>query len=114
MRELRNLVERLVIFGGEPLSPQHLPSAIFEARGFGHLPDAAGVGETGLLRLPTGRPRWSLKDLRGHCEREYIESVLRHTNWNIAAAARLLDLQRTYLHQKIGALGLQRPGGDGE
>jgi transcriptional regulator of acetoin/glycerol metabolism len=27
------------------------------------------------------------------------------TGWNFAAAARLLGIQRTYLHQKVAALG---------
>jgi transcriptional regulator with GAF, ATPase, and Fis domain len=43
------------------------------------------------------------------CEREYLEDVLRRTSWNFAAAARLLGIQRTYLHQKAAALGIERP-----
>jgi transcriptional regulator of acetoin/glycerol metabolism len=36
---------------------------------------------------------------------------LRRTSWNFAAAARLLGIQRTYLHQKAAALGIERPAG---
>jgi transcriptional regulator of acetoin/glycerol metabolism len=35
--------------------------------------------------------------------------VLRRTNWNVSKAAQLLDIQRTYLHEKMTALGIARP-----
>ena len=54
-------------------------------------------------------PALPLRDFRVQCEREYVEAVLRRTDWNFAAAARLLGIQRTYLHQKVAALGLERP-----
>jgi DNA-binding NtrC family response regulator len=43
------------------------------------------------------------------CEKEYIESVRRRTNWNVIRAAELLDIQRTHLHEKMAALGITRP-----
>jgi DNA-binding NtrC family response regulator len=107
VRELKNLCERLVVFGGEPLRAADLPAAFFQpARG-------ARPEETGLLRLPEAWPALpplSLRDFRNQCEREYLEAILRRTDWNFAAAARLLGIQRTYLHQKVAALGLERPG----
>ena len=51
-----------------------------------------------------------LRDFKSQCEREYIESVLHRTRWNFTAAARRLDVQRTYLHQKVKMLGIRRPG----
>jgi len=65
---------------------------------------------TGLLLSPATLPIVPLKDFKAQCEREYIESVLHRTRWNFTAAARLLDVQRTYLHQKVKSLGLRRPG----
>lgn len=41
-----------------------------------------------------------------------VGPVLRHTDWNVTAAARLLGLQRTYLHRKMTDLGAERPGPD--
>jgi two-component system, NtrC family, nitrogen regulation response regulator NtrX len=106
VRELRNLAERLVVFGADPLTPDQLPSAFFES-------DQAP--ETGTFLLPTALPIVPLKNFKAQCEREYIESVLRRNRWNFTAAARLLDVQRTYLHQKVKSLGIRRPGvGDGE
>ena len=61
------------------------------------------------MRLGTRAPTLTLRDFKTQCEQEYIESLLQRTNWNVSAAARILDIQRTYLHQKIAALGLRRP-----
>jgi DNA-binding NtrC family response regulator len=43
VQELRNLCERLVTFGGDPITPDQLPSSFFAP---------ARTLETGLLRLP--------------------------------------------------------------
>ncbi len=101
VRELRNLCERLVVFGADPLTPDQLPSSFFE-------PESAP--ETGLLLASTALPIVPLRDFKAQCEREYIESVLRRVRWNFTAAARVLDVQRTYLHQKVKVLGIRRPG----
>ncbi len=101
VRELRNLCERLVVFGADPLTPDQLPSSFFEP---------ASAPETGLLLSSTTLPIVPLRDFKAQCEREYIESVLRRVRWNFTAAARVLDVQRTYLHQKVKALGIRRPG----
>jgi len=106
VRELRNLCERLTILGSDPITPDQLPSAFFQA--------AAPPRETGLLRPHELQAIAPWKEFKAASEREYLEAVLRRTNWNFAAAARLLDLQRTYLHQKAAALGIERPRGGGE
>ena len=99
IRELRNLCERLVILGGDPLTHDQLPSAFFT-------PERAA--EAGLLLAPAV-PVLPLREFKARSEREYIESVLQRTRWNVSAAARLLGVQRTYLHQKVRALGARRP-----
>ena len=50
-----------------------------------------------------------LRMFKAQCEKEYIEAVLRRANWNVSRAAQLLDIQRTYLHEKIAALQIVRP-----
>jgi DNA-binding NtrC family response regulator len=47
----------------------------------------------------------------GPTKREYLEMVLQRTEWSFTAAAKLLNLQRSYLHEKAAALGLARPRG---
>jgi two-component system nitrogen regulation response regulator NtrX len=69
-----------------------------------------GAGpESGLVRIAEAAPVMALRDFKAQCEKEYIEAVLRRTNWNVSKAAQLLDIQRTYLHEKMTALGIARP-----
>ena len=103
VRELKNICERLVVFGGDPIQVDQLPSSLLHG-------DEAEPLETGLVRLGQKAPALTLKAFKAQCEKEYIESVLQRTHWNVAGAARILDIQRTYLHQKISSLGIRRPG----
>ncbi|HEX4952424.1 MAG TPA: sigma-54 dependent transcriptional regulator [Thermoanaerobaculia bacterium] len=105
VRELASLAERLTVFGSDPLTPDQLPTAFFRP---------APEGETGLLRVTEGLRLLPWKEFKAASERDYLEAVLQRTGWNLAAAARLLGLQRTYLHQKLGALGLERPRPGGQ
>jgi two-component system nitrogen regulation response regulator NtrX len=100
VRELRNVAERLSVFGTDPVTVEQLPSTI-TAR-------AAGP-ESGLVRIASAAAVMPLRDFKAQSEKEYIEMVLRRTNWNVSRAAQLLDIQRTYLHEKMTALGIARP-----
>ncbi|HET7434136.1 MAG TPA: sigma-54 dependent transcriptional regulator [Thermoanaerobaculia bacterium] len=97
VRELRNVAERLSVFGTDPITIDQLPVSILAQRG----------AENGLVRVPV--PPIPLRDFKAQCEKEYIEAVLRRTNWNVSKAAQLLDIQRTYLHEKMVSLGIERP-----
>jgi two-component system nitrogen regulation response regulator NtrX len=100
VRELRNLAERLSVFGTDPITLDQVPSSVL-TRGAG--------AESGLVRIAETAPVMALRDFKTQCEKEYIEAVLRRTNWNVSKAAQLLDIQRTYLHEKMTALGIARP-----
>jgi transcriptional regulator with GAF, ATPase, and Fis domain len=49
-----------------------------------------------------------LQEVRHSAERERIRQALDQTDWNVSAAARLLETERTALHKRIRALGLKR------
>jgi len=100
IRELRNVCEQIAIFGSDPVTVDQLPLSMLQ-HGASH--------ESGVLRLIETAPIVPLREFKEQCEKEYIESVLRRTNWNFVHAARLLDIQRTYLHQKIAALEIPKP-----
>lgn len=101
VRELRNLCESLAIFGTGTITPDQLPASV-RAGHNSHL-------ESSLLRLGETAARLPLKDLKAVCEREYIEFILRRTNWNFTRAAEILEIQRTYLHRKVKALDIEGP-----
>jgi two-component system nitrogen regulation response regulator NtrX len=100
VRELRNVAERLSVFGIDPITVEQLPSDVRTS---------GGGAEHGLVQIAETMALMPLRAFKAQCEREYIEAVLRRTNWNVTKAAELLEIQRTYLHEKIAQLGIVRP-----
>jgi len=95
VRELRNTVERMAILNaGDLLTAESIPMEI---------------------RLkPESIAKSVLQETREGAERERILQALDGTDWNVAAAARMLNVERTNLHKRMRALGLvRRPGGEG-
>ena len=89
VRELRNVVERMAILTpGERITADAIPVEVRSSQ-----PLRAGSG---------------LQDVRDAAERERIRHALDQTDWNVTAAARLLDTERTALHKRIRALGVKR------
>jgi two-component system nitrogen regulation response regulator NtrX len=89
VRELRNVVERMAILTtGDRITADAIPLE---------------VRSTQLKRTAPG-----LQGVRDSAEREQIRQALDETDWNVAAAARLLETERTALHKRIRALGLKR------
>jgi two-component system nitrogen regulation response regulator NtrX len=85
IRELRNLVERVLIM---------VPGPDVEAR------DISGMlpGSGGDLAHPAGR---TLKEARDQFEKSYVFEVLSSCDGNVVRAAALLGVDRTSLHRKI-------------
>jgi two-component system nitrogen regulation response regulator NtrX len=100
VRELRNVAEQLSVFGTDPITVDQLPASLM---------DRSKTSESGILQIPETAPIVPFRDFKAQSEKEYIEAVLRRTQWNVSQAAQLLDLQRTYLHEKMTALGITRP-----
>lgn len=55
-------------------------------------------------------PQTSLREARRQFEREYISAVLRQFDGRVAAAARVLGIQRTNLYRKARQLGIHGGG----
>ena len=100
VRELRNLIERLVI-----LSPDETIDAE-QVRSF--LPQAGSPPLGGLFR-----PSVPFRVLVDEAERTILQEALKHYGGQMAATARGLDLERSHLYKKFRALGL-RDKKDGE
>ena len=84
VRELENAIERALVIGrGEEVQPGDFP-----------------------FQLHPAEPRAGrrLDDV----ERAHIEQVLEETNWNLSRAARILDIDRTTLYNKLHRYGLKR------
>jgi two-component system nitrogen regulation response regulator NtrX len=89
IRELRNTVERMAILSrGDVITEEAVPVEIRIARGSSN--------------------KSNLRDARDSAEREHILKALEEAKWNVSSAARVLGMERTNLHKRIRALGLER------
>jgi two-component system response regulator AtoC len=139
IRELENLVERMVLFASGPVIERDaLPEAFLEptapTEGDGEgdeevvdgdeaapraEPAEGGTGLTGerLLRLPLASLGLDLKEAvrQGSrlVETELISAALEQTQGNVTRSARLLGISRRSLQSKMKELGLRTTGEDG-
>ncbi len=101
VRELKNLIERLVI-----LSPDETIDAE-QVRSF--LPQTGAPAPGGLFR-----PGMPFRVLVEEAERTILQEALKHHGAQMAATARGLDLERSHLYKKFRALGLRGKEKEGE
>jgi two-component system nitrogen regulation response regulator NtrX len=110
IRELRNLIERLMIM---------VPGPVIEAAQAGLSLQARPVGSTSQTTTPTPtvNPLFtqsydSLRDARNAFEKDYIARKLREHHWNISRTSEDLKIERSHLHRKIKLLDVEmRPEG---
>lgn len=89
IRELKNLVERLVIM---------TPSAIINPKDLQLV--KGGYTDSDCLNCNT------LKEAKEAFEKSFIIKKLRENNWNISKTAEAIDLERSNLHRKIKAYNI--------
>jgi two-component system nitrogen regulation response regulator NtrX len=88
-RELRNVVERMAILSsGECIDMEAVPSEIRWHK--------------------DNSPKSSVQEARESAERDHIQRALDAANWNVSSAARALGMERTNLHKRMRALGVNR------
>lgn len=94
VRELRNVIERLIILSNEKITGQDVL----------------------LYVIPANREQTSnlydeyvrLQDFRDHTERSFLKHKLEKNGWNISKTAEEIDIQRSHLYNKIDKYGLKR------
>jgi two-component system, NtrC family, response regulator HydG len=87
VRELQNAIERAVVVGhGEVVRAEDLPLRVTQA-------SVSGPGPGSLAEA----------------ERAHVQSVLDSSGWNITRAARILDVDRVTLYNKIRKYELKKP-----
>ncbi len=98
IRELRNIVERLVILGQNRIT-------IEDIQKFASPINARDEEKSIYERFNT------LQDFKEYVERIFIEEKLKKNGWNVAKTAAEIDIQRSHLYNKIEKYSLKR--GDG-
>ena len=95
IRELRNVVERLVILGQQRITVE-------DVKKFAS-PLSAREEEKNIYE------RFSaLQDFKEYVERIFIEEKLKKNGWNVAKTALEIDIQRSHLYNKIEKYTLKR------
>ncbi len=100
VRELRNVVERLLIMTDKDvIGRKDLPEAVQGAA-------QAVLPEAGAVK--------TLKDFRDLAEKEFILAKLEANGWNISKTARDIDTPRSNLYKKLEQYGIKITSGVGE
>ncbi len=95
IRELKNLVQRLMILGaGEEVSLDEVRSALGESLNL-----ASSQGQPDFFGLP-------LKEARDKFEKTYLEYHLEKYGGNVARLSQAIGLERTHLYRKLNSLGV--------
>ncbi len=100
VRELRNFIERLIIMvQGPVLTAADVPAPVRSPEG-GKMQDQAGA-------VPVRARSQTLRDARAEFEREFIMQKLKEFNGNVSRTADAIGVERSNLHRKIKALGVE-------
>lgn len=95
VRQLRNVVERILILAGgdasTAITPEHLPR------------EESASGRAGSSMEMIAMP---LRDAREQFEREYLSLQITRFGGNISRTAAFIGMERSALHRKLKALGV--------
>jgi DNA-binding NtrC family response regulator len=90
IRELQNVLERMLIMSGERVSVRDLPEELLQD----------DPGERGRVS--------ALKEFRDGAEREFVIGALKRNNGNVSQSALELGVRRTYLHRRMAVLKINK------
>ncbi|UCE82398.1 MAG: sigma-54-dependent Fis family transcriptional regulator [Deltaproteobacteria bacterium] len=95
VRELKNFIERLVILvSDEVIELQHLPASFLESYD--------PVTAINVL------DQANFKEAKIQFEKEYLRKKLAEYNWNISKTAGAIGIERSHLHRKLKAYGIEQ------
>jgi len=98
IRELRNVIERLVILCGEKISENDILN-------FANPMGGKSVNLESIVNMFE-----KFQDFKDYAEQIFIESKLKKNTWNVAKTAQEIDIQRSHLYNKIEKFNLKRKG----
>lgn len=115
IRELRNMVERLIILSDKAITDK-------DVRAFANPGSAVPAREPTETDHTTVREHTapdqspitdydgfqSFQDFKDHTEKEFIKYKLEKNGWNVSKTADEIDIQRSHLYSKIEKFGLKR------
>ncbi len=97
VRELKNIIERLAIMTvDEIIEPNHLPTVIVKNQHGDNNPFTTLASQDDNFR--------NARDL---FEKAFITQKLQENNWNVSKTAEKIEIERSNLHRKIKAYGIE-------
>ena len=97
VREMRNLIQRLLVLGGEgEVSAQEIDENLSHGA---TNPDTGGSGHQGLFDLP-------LREAREQFERDYLIYQLKKAGGSVGKLSDSVGMERTHLYRKLRSLGI--------
>ena len=102
VRELRNMIERLIILTDKTITGADVYAFANPAAAASAVPVTASKAQPDFDRFK------SFQDYKDFAEKEYIKFKLEKNNWNVSKTADEIDIQRSHLYSKIEKYGLRR------
>jgi two-component system nitrogen regulation response regulator NtrX len=97
VRELKNIIERLAIMIREPvIDLNHLPAAF----------SGGGTLIAGRADATTALEAATFREAKEEFEKEFLVQKLEENDWNISRTAEAIEIERSNLHRKIKAFGI--------
>lgn len=105
IRELHNMVERLIILSGKEITEQD----VILNSGANRVNMGLELNTTLSISSNDNFDQYgSYQDFKDEIERKYILYKLEKNNWNVTKTAEEMDIQRSHLYNKIEKYGLKR------
>lgn len=95
IRELKNIIERLVILSGQKITEEDI---------INYVPNSTSYSNTTAMFEQFEK----FQEFKEHIEKLFIENKLKANNWNVSRTAEILDIQRSHLYNKIEKYNLKR------
>lgn len=108
VRELRNMIERLIILSDKTITEQDVIVFANPSGGtnVGASHQGGGNGATGASFAYDSFANF--QEYKDFAEKEFIKFKLEKNNWNVSKTADDIDIQRSHLYSKIEKFGLKR------
>ncbi len=104
IRELRNVIERLIILSDKTITEEDVKSFSNPSGSIYNPEPTAAGGSEGFDYDNFSK----FQDFKDHAEMEFIKYKLEKNNWNVSKTAEDIDIQRSHLYSKIEKFGLKR------
>lgn len=97
IRELKNVIERLIILSGAKITEEDI-----EAYAFRSVSNSVNISSDLFDKFG------KFQEFKEFIEKQFIEYKLHKHNWNVSKTADEIDIQRSHLYNKIEKFGLSR------